>query len=393
VSTYDVAVVGLGAAGAATLYQLARRGVRAVGIDRFSPPHIYGSTHGETRITREAIGEGEAYTPLVQRSHAIWRELEVETGEDLLTQCGGLIIEAAGGGAAGHHRHEFLASTIACARRYGIPHELLSAADVAGRFPQFGVDGTESAYYEPSAGFVRPEQCVGTQLTVAARLGAEIRRDERVLTVETSRAGVRVLTDHGVVQAERVVLAVGPWVRDFVGAEQLRLFNVYRQVLTWFELRPDAVDHTPGAMPVFIWGFEDGNAIYGFPAIDGTREVKVAEEQLDSPTSADDVSLEVADAEPRAFHDCIVSVRLPGLSPRYLRAARCLYTVTPDANFVIDEHPDLDGVLLVSPCSGHGFKHSAGVGEAIAQRVTTGASDVDLSPFRLDRFAESPAAV
>ena len=117
-STYDVAVVGLGAAGAATLYQLARRGVRAVGIDRFSPPHVYGSTHGDTRITREAIGEGEAYTPLVRRSHAIWRELEAETGADLLTQCGGLIVEAAGGGAAGHHRHEFLASTIACADRY-----------------------------------------------------------------------------------------------------------------------------------------------------------------------------------------------------------------------------------------------------------------------------------
>ena len=142
-STYEVAVIGLGAAGAATLYQLARRGVRAVGIDRFSPPHVYGSTHGDTRITREAIGEGEAYTPLVRRSHAIWRELEAETGADLLTQCGGLIIEAAGGGAAGHHRHEFLASTIACANRYHVKHELLSAADVAGRFPQFALDGDE----------------------------------------------------------------------------------------------------------------------------------------------------------------------------------------------------------------------------------------------------------
>jgi sarcosine oxidase len=392
VSTYDVAVVGLGAAGAATLYQLARRGVRVVGVDRFSPPHIYGSTHGDTRITREAIGEGEAYTPLVQRSHAIWRALEAETGEDLLTQCGGLIVEAAGGGAAGHHRHEFLASTIACARRYGIAHEVLTASDVQERFPQFGVDGTESAYYEPTAGFVRPERCVGAELKVAARLGAEIRRDERVLGVETSRAGVRVLTDHGVVQAERVVLAVGPWVRDFVGAERLQLFNVYRQVLTWFELRPDAGDHTPGAMPVFIWGLQDGNAFYGFPTIDGTREIKVADEKLESPTSADEASLDVEPGEPQALYDSLLRTRLPGLSSRCVRAARCLYTVTPDANFVIDEHPELDGVLLVSPCSGHGFKHSAGVGEAIAQRVTTGASDVDLSSFRFDRFPEPAAA-
>jgi sarcosine oxidase len=387
VSTHDVAVVGLGAAGAATLYQLARRGVSVIGIDRFSPPHVFGSTHGDTRITREAIGEGESYTPLVQRSHAIWRELEADTGEDLLTQCGGLIIEAAGGGAAGHHRHEFLASTIACANRYGIKHELLSAADVAGRFPQFALDGDESAYYEPTAGFVRPERCVDAQLTVAARLGAEIHRDERVLAVEPSGSGVRVRTDRGVHDAARVVLAVGPWVRDFVEPAQLRLFNVYRQVLAWFELEPEAVDHTPGAMPVFIWGLNDGNAFYGLPSIDGTREIKVATEELDEATDADEVSLDVDPAEPRSLHDSLIRTRLPGVSARCVRAARCLYTVTPDANFVIDDHPDLPGVLLVSPCSGHGFKHSAGLGEAIAQRVTTGTSDAELSPFRLDRFA------
>jgi sarcosine oxidase len=386
VSTCDVAVVGLGAAGAATLYQLARRGVRAVGIDRFSPPHIYGSTHGDTRITREAIGEGEAYTPLVQRSHAIWRELEADTGQDLLTQCGGLIVEAAGGGAAGHHRHEFLASTIACANRYGIKHELLSAADVDGRFPQFALDGDESAYYEPTAGFVRPERCVDAQLTVASRLGAEIRRDERVRAVEPSGSGVRVRTDRGVYEADRAVLAVGSWVRDFVAPEQLRLFNVYRQVLSWFELESETVDHTPGAMPVYIWGLNDGNAFYGFPAIDGTREIKVATEQLDIATAADEASLDVDPDESRSTYDSVVARWLPGVSSHCLRAVRCLYTVTPDANFVIDDHPEVPGVLLVSPCSGHGFKHSAGLGEAIAQRVTAGTSDVDLSPFRLDRF-------
>ena len=385
-STHDVAVVGLGAAGAATLYQLARRGVSVIGIDRFSPPHAFGSTHGDTRITREAIGEGESYTPLVQRSHAIWRELEADTGQDLLTQCGGLIIEASGGGAAGHHRHEFLASTIACANRYGIKHELLSAADVAGRFPQFALDGDESAYYEPTAGFVRPERCVDAQLTVAARLGAEIYRDERVLAIEPAEGGVRVRTDLGVHDAARVVLAVGPWVRDFVDSEQLRWFNVYRQVMAWFELKPEAVDHTPGAMPVFIWGLKDGSAFYGIPSIDGIREIKAATEELNNPTTADEASLDVDPDEPRWLYDSLIRTRFPGVSPRCVRAARCLYTVTPDANFVIYDHPDLPGVLLVSPCSGHGFKHSAGLGEAIAQRLTTGTSDADLSVFRLDRF-------
>ncbi|HEY8673763.1 MAG TPA: N-methyl-L-tryptophan oxidase [Candidatus Dormibacteraeota bacterium] len=390
--TPDVIVVGLGAAGAATLFQLARRGVHAMGIDSYSPPHVLGSTHGDTRITREAIGEGAYYTPLVRRSHVIWRELEAETGADLLTQCGGLVIEAAGGGAAGHHRHDFLSQTIACATRYGIPYERLSAAEVTLRFPQFKLEGDESAYYEPGAGFVRPERCVDAQLTVAERLGAEVRRDERVLGLESSDGVVRVRTDRGVHEAPRVVLAVGPWIQDFVEAPERALFNVYRQVLGWFALRPGSVDHTPGVMPVFIWGLNDGSAFYGLPAVDGADNIKVADEQLDVATTASEAELDVGPSETQSVYARMIGPRLPGVTERCVRAVRCLYTVTPDADFVVDDHPDLPGVLLVSPCSGHGFKHSAGLGEAIAQRVTTGTSDADLSAFRIGRFAESRAA-
>ncbi|HVC04832.1 MAG TPA: N-methyl-L-tryptophan oxidase [Candidatus Acidoferrales bacterium] len=390
-STPDVIVVGLGAAGAATLCQLARRGAAAVGIDSHSPPHAYGSTHGDTRITREAIGEGMQYTPLVRRSHAIWRELEAETGRDLLTQCGGLIVEAAGGGAAGHHRHDFLSSTIACANRYGVPHERLDAAEVTARFPQFRLDGDESAYYEPGAGFVRPEPCVDAQLTVAERLGAKVRRHERVLAIESNAGIVRVRTDRDVYEAPRAVLAVGAWVEDFIDQREPVLFRVYRQVLTWFPIRPGAVDHTPGVMPVFIWGLSDGNAFYGFPEVDGERTIKVATEQLDITTTAEAASMDVDASEAQSGY-AVFGPRLPALEPQCQRAVRCLYTVTPDANFVVDEHPDLPGVLLVSPCSGHGFKHSAGLGEAIAQLVTTGTSDVDLAPFRIGRFSEVRAA-
>lgn len=381
-------VVGLGAAGAATLYQLARRGTPALGIDSHSPPHAYGSTHGDTRITREAIGEGMQYTPLVRRSHAIWRELEAETGQDLLTQCGGLVIEAAGGGAAGHHRHDFLSATLACANHYGIPHERLDAAEVSARFPQFKLDGDKSAYYEPGAGFVRPERCVDAQLTLAERLGAEVRRDERVLAIESNDGVVSVRTDRDVYEAPRVVLAVGAWIQDFVDQRELVLFRIYRQVLTWFELRPGAIDHSPGAMPVFIWGLSDGDAFYGFPEVDDAHTIKVATEQLDVATTAESASLDVDASETTSAYGTLFGPRLPALTPHCERAVRCLYTVTPDANFVVDEHPDLPGVMLVSPCSGHGFKHSAGLGEAIAQLVTTGRSDVDLSPFRLGRFAE-----
>ncbi len=388
----DVAVVGLGAAGAATLYQLARRGVNAIGIDSYSPPHVMGSTHGDTRITREAIGEGEYYAPLVRRSHAIWRELESETGEDLLTQCGGLIIEEPGSGAAGHHRHEFLAQTVACANRYGISHEQLGASEVSARFPQFALAGDEAAYFEPGAGFVRPERCVAAQLTLAERLGAELHRNERVLSLEPEADGaVRIRTDLAAYVAGRVVLAVGAWVRDFLEPGDRALFTVYRQVLAWFALDPRAADHSPGVMPVFIWGLRNGNSFYGFPAVDGAGDVKAATEQLDVTTSADTITLNVDPAETRALYEGLIRAHLPGVTGRCVRSVRCLYTVTPDADFVVDDHPDLPGVMLVSPCSGHGFKHSAGLGEAIAQVVTTGTSDVDLSPFRISRFEKTPA--
>ncbi len=199
---------------------------------------------------------------------------------------------------------------------------------------------------------------------------------------------VRVRTDRDVYEAPRVVLAVGPWIQDFVDERELVLFRVYRQVLNWFTLRPDFIDHSPSVMPVFIWGLSAGDAFYGFPAVDGAHSIKVATEQLDVATTAESASLDVEASETRSTYDELIGRRLPGVSPNCERAVRCLYTVTPDSNFVVDEHPDLPGVLLVSPCSGHGFKHSAGLGEAIAQLVTTGTSDVDLTPFQIGRFAE-----
>ena len=159
---------------------------------------------------------------------------------------------------------------------------------MAVRFPQFRLDGDEAAYYEPGAGFVRPERCVEAQLSVAERLGAEVRRDERVLALDATARVVRVRTDRGVCEAPRVVLAVGAWVQDFVEPRDRALFSVYRQVLGWYALQPGTLDHSPGTMPVFIWGLNDGSAFYGFPAVDGADNLKVAAEQFDCTTTAGD---------------------------------------------------------------------------------------------------------
>ncbi len=382
--------------GSATLYQLAKRGVDVVGIDRFSPPHTLGSTHGETRITRQAVGEGLAYVPLVLRSHELWREIEAETGADLFTACGGLVLTAGSANASHHGIEHFFASTVAAADAYGIEHELLDFDDLRARFPQFNVTEAHRGYYEPGAGFVRPERAVAAQLELATRYGARVQRTERVSSVEPSRDGVTVGTDHGVYGADQVVIAAGPWISGLARSEDIAsTCAVYRQTLHWFDASASFSALAPDRMPVFIWG-EVGSGgrdvFYGFPAIDGPNGgLKVATEQYETTCEPDDAVTEVApDESQRVFDDCVEG-RLP-LGSSVVKSAACLYTVTRDHHFIIDRHPESSTMLLASPCSGHGFKHSAAIGEALAQWVLDGASTIDLSAFALSRFATRGAA-
>jgi len=379
---HDVVVIGLGAMGAAALYQLAKRGARVLGIDRYDPPHDRGSSHGDTRITRLAIGEGAHYTPMVMRSHEIWRAIEAETGADLLTQCGGLVISSHTR-TSFTHVPEFFDNTVAAARRHGIAHELLDTAALRARFSQFAVRDGEFGYYEPDAGFVRPEACIAAQLELARRHGAEIRTGETVLGFD---ADATVTTEQGRYSADTAIVAAGAWLPRLLGGRLARPFKVYRQVLAWFDAGDAAGAFAPGRFPVFIWELQDSRqGIYGFPALDGAG-VKVATEQYGQATSADSVRRAVAPQETGAMFEAYVAPQFPKLGARCTRSAVCLYTVTPDFQFVIDRHPGMANVIVASPCSGHGFKHSAAIGEALAQLALEGRSDFDLSPFGFARF-------
>lgn len=389
--TYDAIVLGLGAMGSAALYQLARRGKRVLGVDQFVPPHALGSTHGDSRITRLATGEGGQYVPLVRRSHELWREIERATGEELLTITGGLVIAAPGRRTARPGHEAFLEGTLAAAREHHVAHEVLDAAEVQRRFPQFRLEGDETAYYEPTAGFLRPERCVAAQLALAERHGAQIRRNTRVLAL--SPAGndrVTVTTTASEYAAEQLVLTAGPWLAEFLDAELAALFPVYRQVMYWFAPRGSAETFTPARLPIFIWYFGGAGEgyLYGIPLTDESDGgVKIATAQYEATTRPDAVTCEVTADEIGVMYRDFVAGRLPGLSDRCLRTATCLYTVTPDGGFVIDRHPRWPNVLLASPCSGHGFKHSAAIGEALAELVTDGGSRLDLRPFALGRFS------
>src|SRR5258706_8934748 len=264
-------VLGLGAMGSATVYQLARKGNRVLGIDRFSPPHAYGSTHGDTRITRLAIGEGEHYTPLAMRSHEIWRELEHRTGRTLLTANGGLVLSSNAKTSQSHGNH-FFANTVAAAQRYDIPHELLDASQIRGRFPQFNVADDESGYFEPGAGFLRPEECVRVQLDLAGQHGAELHRDEQVSGFDVADGGVTVTTNHDTYAADKLIVAAGPWLPELVGHPFTRHLTIYRQVLCWFDIEGPVTPFLPESFPVFIWELQGRRqGVYGFPAVDGAR--------------------------------------------------------------------------------------------------------------------------
>jgi len=386
-------VLGLGAAGSAAVHHLDQKGHRLLGIDQHAPPHEYGSTHGETRVTRLAIGEGEQYTPLALRSHELWREIEHATGARLLTSNGGLIISSS---ARTSHCHVdgFFANTLAAAEKYGIAHELLEAKEIRRRFPQFKVADDEGGYLEREAGFLRPEECVRAQLALAERNGAEIHRGERVLAFEASDREVTVTTNRGRYAANTLILAAGPWLPPMLDERLAACFKIYRQTLFWFDIDGPVEAFLPENSPVFIWelqGRKEG--IYGFPAIDGPRGgVKIAGESFESTTTPETVSRSVTEEEKRAMFDDYVSPYVSGVSRRCIKALSCLYTVTPDFGFVIDRHPESERVIIVSPCSGHGFKHSPAIGEALSEIVLEGRSRIDLAPFGLKRFLAAPVS-
>lgn len=372
---YDAIVLGLGAMGAAATYQLARRGAAVLGIDRYAPPHELGSTHGDTRITRIACGEGPEYSAFAVRSHEIWRQLETETGETLLTQNGILVLFGPGQRAPSHGVPQFLEATVDAARKAGLAYEILDTATIRRKYPALKVADGDEAYHDEVSGFVRPERCIAVQLGKARALGADLRLNERVGSFRQDGQAVTVTTDKGTYRARQLILTLGAWLPGFLPPALAGAFKVTRQVLYWFRAR-DGEAHaqfSPDRFPVYIWQLPRPQVIYGFPATGGLEEgVKVATEQELVTTTADTVDRTVSPAETRDMYETYVAPFFPGLSPACVKAKVCLYTGVGRARFIIDRHPDCERIIVASPCSGHGFKHSAAIGELLAEMALDG---------------------
>ena len=373
--TYDVIVAGLGAMGSATVAQLALKGKRVLGLDRWAPGHPFGSSHGDSRIIREMYFEHPMYVPLLQRAYELWAELEARVDEKLLNLHGGLMI--------GHENGMLVTGTLRSAREHRLKHEILTPAEVKQRYPAFDLESHLVAVVDPRAGWLDPEQCNAAHLKVAAQNGADLRFEEPVIAWTADDDGVSVTTSHASYTAGKLVLAVGA--RDGVLLEDLGLpLEIERQVVFWMQPKQEA-EYDRSIFPIWAYEYKPGFIAYGFPNL----PLGVKASGMHSGVVydfADDVDRSIHEDEAEALKNAIRPV-LPGLAASPVRGATtCLFTNTPDHDFLIDFHPDYPRVLISSACSGHGFKFASVVGEIQADLVANGRSRFELSPFVLSRF-------
>lgn len=369
----DLAVVGLGAMGVAIAWQAALRGLSVAGFDAFEPPHTRGSTHGHSRIIREAYFEHPQYVPLVQRAYALWGELEASARTRLFQATGGLMI--------GRPGRTVVEGTRRAAAEHRLAVQTWAPSDIRTRVPALAPDDDMIGVFEPRAGVLAPERAVTAMLDQARRGGASLHVSERVLRWSPGPGHIDVHTASRHVRARRLVLAAGPWLQTILGELTLPL-TVERVVQYWY---PTAGDErfAPGALPVFLLEAPDGRILYGLP--DQGRGLKLAEHHGGSIATADAVDREVSSKQRAAFHT-FASRWIRDLPAEPVEASICLYTNTPDGDFILDWHPTAPGVFLCSACSGHGFKFAPAIGESVASAVATGASSHDLAPFRLARL-------
>lgn len=372
-AAFDVVVVGLGAIGSAALYHLARRGRRVLGIERFYPGHDRGSSHGETRIIRLGYFEHPSYVPLVRAALQLWRDLEARSGRKLLDITG--VIEI------GAPDSVLIRGTLASSRQHALTHEVLGAATLMRRFPAFRVPPEFVAVLQPDGGYLMAEAAIYTLVGLAEAAGAHIRLGETVREVKSRAGSVRVETDRDCIDAGSVVIAAGAWAPSLLPA--LPVLRVTRQVLAWFAPLDGAL-FMRDRFPVFLLESPRGTH-YGFPII-GNSGLKIAKHHhLDETVDPDDYSRALSTEDEAAIRDAVADY-LPAANGPLLSAKTCLYTMTSDGDFIIDRMTGEPGIVLASPCSGHGFKFAPVLGAAIADLATAGTTSHDISRFRISRY-------
>lgn len=370
---WDAIVVGCGVMGAAASYNLAKRGLRVLNVERFGVNNKSGSSHGRTRIIRLAYYEDQRYVPLLRRAYDGWRDVESKSGKKLLQVTGGLMIGREGG--------ELVSGVLKSARAYGLPHEVLSSSEVEGRFGIFTLTGEYMGVYEKDAGILFAEESVRAFVGLGSEAGCEFRFSEEVRDWKSETEGIEVETSSGVQTAPKLVLCAGAWNGRLLRG--LVPLQCERQVPFWFASAGE--DFAPPKMPVFIMEEDKGVFYYGIP--DVGHGVKVARSHGGLVSEPDRVKRDVTDEDIRPVRD-FVSRRLKRLDGTPLASTTCIYSNTPDTNFAVGLHPADPRVVVMSACSGHGFKFASVLGEVAADLATEGKTAHDISFLSPARFGK-----
>jgi sarcosine oxidase len=373
-SFYDVAIVGAGAFGSSATYHLSKTGKKILVFDRFVPPHSMGSSHGQSRIIREAYFESPVYVPLVQQAYILWDQLEKESGKKLFLKTGGLML--------GAQNSKVVRGAALSAETYNLPYELLDSHEIANRFPGFRPTKETVGVYEKNAGILFPETCIKTNLELAKNSNVDFCFDEVVLHINTNDNEVEVTTSKAKYRAAKLIISAGAWINDLLPGLHLPL-SVARQVLFWFKCNnEDASKFLPQNFPVYLWQCLPDQIFYGFPDLgDG---IKIAIHYNGEPTTASTIKREVDEDEINEMTSLIKQYL--NVAATFSHYAVCMYTNTPDEDFIIDFHPQHQNIIIASPCSGHGFKFSSAIGKLLCDMALDKQPGFDISVFAIRRF-------
>ena len=369
-----VIIIGLGAHGSSAAYHLADRGVDVIGIDQYHPPHSMGSSHGPSRIFREAYREGPDYVPFLRRARELWNRLNADSGMHTFEVTGGLFMGPPTGFSMTGMR--------ATSKIHDVEIETLTPSEVRSRFPIFRILDGWDAIFEAGVSTIFPEVAVGAHLSLAAKAGADLRFDEKVESWSATSSGVTVRTSRGEYQADRLILTAGVWMPELLAGLDLPL-TVERITLWMVKPRANAEWFMPGKCPVTMWEIGEMYSLY-IQADHGTG-VKIALDHHGSTAGLDTISRETTDEDREKIFKEIRRF-VPDLDGEVLDSVVCMYTNVPDQNFVVDHHPEHENVVIGSICSGHGFKFSTVMGEILADLAIEGSSQFDLEMFSAKRF-------
>lgn len=370
---YDIAVIGAGAMGSAAAYHLAKSGKKILVLDRYAPPHSLGSSHGESRIIREAYFEHPMYVPLVRQAYALWNQLEQESGKKLFLQTGGLMIS--------DKNNKVFSGAAASAATYGIAYDYLDNRAIKKRFPAFLPGKDMVALYEKFAGILFPAACIRAQLALSRKPNVTLQFNETVTQLQQAPDAITITTSGAAYKARKVIVSAGAWITAVIPEVKLPL-EVKRQVLFWFTCANASEKRfMPENFPVFIWEYKPNHLFYGFP--DLGNGIKIAIHHRGTPATADTINRKVSKQE---------VVEITALAKnhfdselQYRSSAVCMYTNTPDEHFIIDYHPDNRNIIIASACSGHGFKFSSAIGKILSEMALEEKLSFDIGKFRLGR--------